>query len=64
MGDAGERKAVLDRQYHGASESTVEAELRRRGFDTEVRRAGQCTDDLTGTRRIVRKILESMGEAQ
>lgn len=42
----------------------LEAELRRRGFDTEVRRAGQCTDDLTGTRRIVRKILESMGEAQ
>ena len=29
LGDAGERKAVLDRQYHGASESTVEAELRR-----------------------------------
>lgn len=36
-------------------------ELSGRGFDIKVRRATQCTEDLTGTRRIVNRILEEYG---
>ena len=37
------------------------AEMRKRGIDAEIRRASQCTDDLSGTRRIVKKIIEEHG---
>lgn len=40
-------------------EKKLEADLRARGFDTKVVRATECADDLNGTRKIVRKILET-----
>ena len=40
-------------------EKELEADLRARGFDTKVVRATECADDLNGTRKIVRKILET-----
>jgi len=36
-------------------------EMRKRGISAEIRRANECTDDLTGTRRIVKKIIEEHG---
>ncbi len=45
-------------------EAELEAKLKEKGFRTKVMRAGQCSDDLSGTRRIVRKIIESLGASQ
>ena len=42
-------------------EGKLTEELRERGFDTKVMRATQCADDLTGTRRIVQRILDTRG---
>jgi len=36
-------------------------EMKKRGINAEIRRANECTDDLTGTRRIVKKILDAHG---
>ena len=36
-------------------------ELRKRDIAAEVRRAAECGDDLTGTRRIVDKIIKGFG---
>ena len=43
-------------------ETELKDELRKRGIGAEVRRAGVCADDLTGTRRIVGKIIKEFGE--
>lgn len=37
-------------------EAELSAELRKRGFEIEVRRAKECAEDLTATRRIIAKI--------
>jgi len=37
-------------------------ELEKRGMTAEVRRAGKCADDLTGTRKIISRIMELRGE--
>ena len=41
------------------SEAELKKELKKRNINAEIRRAGECTDDLTGTRRIVEKILKA-----
>ncbi len=41
------------------NESELESQLKERGFETKVMRATEVSDDLTGTRKIVGKILES-----
>ena len=38
------------------SEDELRKELKKRNIKAEIRRAGECSDDLTGTRRIVEKI--------
>ena len=45
-------------------EKQLEADLKKHGFDTKVMRATECSDDLNGTRRIIKKILEMKGEIQ
>lgn len=45
-------------------EGGLESRLREMGFDTRVLRATECSDDLTGTRRIVAKIIESSKKVQ
>ena len=42
-------------------EKELSKELSKRGFKIQVKRARECGDDLTGTRRIVSKILEAYG---
>lgn len=42
-------------------ENELKRELELRGIAAEVRRAGECTDDLTGTRRIINRIIEEFG---
>lgn len=42
-------------------ESKLSEQLMERGFDIAVRRATECGEDLTGTRRIVSRILEEYG---
>jgi len=42
-------------------EETLEKKLADKGYDIKVRRADRCADDLTATRRIIRKILETGG---
>ena len=42
-------------------EDALVRELDKRGLKIEIRRASQCTDDLSGTRRIVKKILDEHG---
>jgi len=42
-------------------ESELRRQLAEKGFDIQVKRAAPCGDDLTGTRRIVKKILEEHG---
>ena len=42
-------------------EKELELELRERGFSTKVLRATECSDDLNGTRRIIKKILDMQG---
>lgn len=42
-------------------EKELESQLRERGFTTKVMRATECSDDLNGTRRIIRKILDMQG---
>jgi len=70
LGHDGDIFAILDEIRPdiialGYDQDFDEKELRRklaeRGFNTEVRRAAQCGDDLSGTRRIVKKILEDHG---
>lgn len=45
-------------------EKELEADLKRKGYDTRVMRATECSEDLTGTRRIVAKIIESSKRVQ
>ena len=45
-------------------EAELAAQLRERGFDTKVMRATECSDDLNGTRKIIRKILEMQGRSE
>ena len=45
-------------------EAELSAQLRERGFDTKVMRATECSDDLNGTRKIIRKILEMQGRSE
>lgn len=40
-------------------EMELQEQLRTRGLDVKVLRASKCSDDLSGTRRIVAKIIES-----
>jgi FAD synthetase len=42
-------------------ETELRKELAERGFRMEVRRAAPCCDDLSGTRRIVSRIIENHG---
>ena len=43
-------------------ENELRKELKKRKIDAEVRRASECTDDLTGTRRIIDKIIKGSGD--
>jgi cytidyltransferase-related domain len=43
------------------SEEELQKELEERGFSIQVKRATECGDDLTGTRRIVSRIIEEYG---
>jgi FAD synthetase len=43
-------------------ENELKKELLKRGIGADVRRAGECTDDLTGTRRIIERIVKNYGE--
>lgn len=43
------------------SESKLSEELKERGFATKVTRAEQCSEDLTGTRRIISRIIDEYG---
>ncbi|MDR2866731.1 MAG: FAD synthase [Methanomassiliicoccaceae archaeon] len=43
------------------SEDELRTELRKRNIGAEVRRAAECADDLTGTRKIVEKIIRGSG---
>ncbi|MCL2890614.1 MAG: FAD synthase [Methanomassiliicoccaceae archaeon] len=43
-------------------ESELKNELEKRGLNAEIRRAGRCADDLTGTRKIISRIMERHGE--
>jgi len=43
-------------------ETELSNELKKRGMTAEIRRADRCADDLTGTRQIVRKIVNKYGE--
>jgi len=43
-------------------ENELKKELKKRNIDAEIRRAGECTDDLTGTRRIVDRIVKGYGD--
>ena len=45
-------------------EEQLERDLAAHGFDTKVMRATECSEDLNGTRRIIKKILEMKGEIQ
>lgn len=40
-------------------EEELQSQLRGKGFDIEVIRAAECSDDLNGTRKIIRKIIET-----
>ena len=40
----------------------LEKELKKRKINAEIRRASECGDDLTGTRRIIEKIIRERGE--
>lgn len=42
-------------------EKELQAQLDERGFSTKVMRATECSDDLNGTRRIIKKILDTRG---
>jgi FAD synthetase len=43
-------------------ENELKKELLKRGIGADVRRADECTDDLTGTRRIIERIVKNYGE--
>ena len=43
-------------------ENELRKELKKRNIKAEIRRAGECSDDLTGTRRIVEKIIKGSGD--
>ncbi|MDR0198557.1 MAG: FAD synthase [Methanomassiliicoccaceae archaeon] len=45
-------------------EDELRKELKERNIRAEVRRAGECADDLTGTRRIVSRIIKEFGEGK
>ena len=42
----------------------LQAQLDSKGFRTKVMRATECSDDLNGTRRIIKRILETKGAGQ
>jgi len=44
------------------SEDELRKELKKRNIKADIRRAGACSDDLTGTRRIVEKIIKGSGD--
>ena len=44
-------------------EQELQCQLKENGFDTKVMRATECSDDLNGTRKIIRKIID-MQEAK
>ena len=46
------------------SEDELRKELKKRNISAEVRRANECSDDLTGTRRIVEKIIKGSGDGK
>ncbi|MCL2786841.1 MAG: FAD synthase [Methanomassiliicoccaceae archaeon] len=43
-------------------ENTLRAELEARGISADIRRAGECGADLTGTRRIIDRIVKEFGD--
>ena len=43
------------------AEGELQRELKERGFSIQVKRATECGDDLTGTRRIVSRIIKEYG---
>ena len=44
------------------NETELKNELLKRNMDIEIKRAGKCADDLTGTRHIVDKIVKKYGD--
>ena len=42
-------------------EKELQSQLDERGFSAKVMRATECSDDLNGTRRIIKKILDTRG---
>jgi FAD synthetase len=46
------------------SEEWLKKELKARNINAEVRRAGECGDDLSGTRKIVDKIIKGRGDSK
>jgi FAD synthetase len=48
----------FDQQF---DEAEMNGELEKRNIAAEIKRAGECTDDLTGTRRIISKIMKEFG---
>ncbi|MDR0334577.1 MAG: FAD synthase [Methanomassiliicoccaceae archaeon] len=45
-------------------ENELRKELKKRNIAAEIRRAGECGDDLTGTRRIVERIIKGSGDSK
>ncbi len=45
-------------------EKELQAQLAERGFSAKVMRATECSDDLNGTRRIIKKILDTRGSKE
>jgi len=43
-------------------EIELKNELEKRGMTAEIKRASKCADDLTGTRKIISRIMEMRGE--
>ena len=43
-------------------ENELKKELKKRNIGAEIRRANECADDLTGTRRIVDRIVKGFGD--
>lgn len=40
-------------------EGSLEKELRDRGLNVKVKRVSQCSEDLTGTRKIIQKVIDN-----
>ncbi|MDR0777816.1 MAG: FAD synthase [Methanomassiliicoccaceae archaeon] len=45
-------------------EDELKQELSRRGISASIRRANECADDLTGTRKIIERIVKNYGETK